>query len=85
MSGTTPNFNSGYGFIQADSALVVPTLSLAAAIDPARQFDHAHLVVDLRDGLHRVEHTRHDLERGTGNERQHDTDSHRRGHARPIR
>jgi hypothetical protein len=31
MSGTTPNFNSGYGFIQADSALVVPTLSLAAA------------------------------------------------------
>ncbi len=34
MSGTTPNFNSGYGFIQADSALVVPTLSLAAASIP---------------------------------------------------
>jgi hypothetical protein len=30
MSGTTPNFNSGYGFIQADSAFVVPTLTLAA-------------------------------------------------------
>jgi Subtilase family len=30
MSATTPNFNSGYGFIQADTALVVPTLSLAA-------------------------------------------------------
>ena len=30
MSGTTPNFNSGYGFVQADAALVVPTLSLAA-------------------------------------------------------
>jgi Subtilase family len=30
MTGTTPNFNSGYGFIQADTALVVPTLSVAA-------------------------------------------------------
>jgi hypothetical protein len=30
MSAATPNFNSGYGFIQADSALVAPTLSLAA-------------------------------------------------------
>jgi len=30
MSGATPNFNSGYGFIQADSAFVVPTLTLAA-------------------------------------------------------
>jgi Subtilase family len=34
MSGTTPNFNSGYGFIQADSALVVPTLTLAAPSIP---------------------------------------------------
>jgi len=31
MSGTTPNFESGYGFIQADTALVVPTLALTAA------------------------------------------------------
>jgi Subtilase family len=31
MSGATPNFNSGYGFIQATSALVVPTLTLSAA------------------------------------------------------
>jgi subtilase family protein len=31
MSGTTPNFNSGYGFIRADTAFVVPTLSLAAS------------------------------------------------------
>jgi Subtilase family len=30
MGATTPNFNSGYGFIQADSAFVVPTLVLAA-------------------------------------------------------
>jgi Subtilase family len=30
MSAATPNFNSGYGFIQADTALVVPTLSLSA-------------------------------------------------------
>ncbi len=30
MSGSTPNFNSGYGFIQADTALVVPSLSLAS-------------------------------------------------------
>jgi hypothetical protein len=35
MSGTTPNFNSGYGFIQADAALALiapgpPTLTLAA-------------------------------------------------------
>jgi hypothetical protein len=28
MSGATPNFNSGYGFIQADAALVVPIVSL---------------------------------------------------------
>ena len=34
MSSTTPNFNSGYGFIQADAALVVPTLTLAAASIP---------------------------------------------------
>jgi hypothetical protein len=30
MSSTTPNFNSGYGFIQADAAFVVPTLTLGA-------------------------------------------------------
>jgi len=30
MSTTSPNFNSGYGFIQADTALVVPTLTLGA-------------------------------------------------------
>jgi hypothetical protein len=29
MSTSTPNFSSGYGFIQADTALVVPTLSLS--------------------------------------------------------
>jgi hypothetical protein len=34
MSGTTPNFDSGYGFIQADTALVVPTLALTAASIP---------------------------------------------------
>jgi len=34
MSSTTPNFNSGYGFIQADAAFVVPTLTLAAASVP---------------------------------------------------
>jgi hypothetical protein len=34
MSATTPNFNSGYGFIQADAAFVVPTLTLAAASIP---------------------------------------------------
>jgi hypothetical protein len=34
MSGATPNFDSGYGFIQADSALVVPTLTLAAQSIP---------------------------------------------------
>jgi hypothetical protein len=31
MSTPSPNFNSGYGFIQADKALVVPTLTLAAS------------------------------------------------------
>ena len=31
MSGATPNFDSGYGFIQADAALVVPTLTMSAA------------------------------------------------------
>ena len=30
MSSPSPNFNSGYGFVQADTALVVPTLTLAA-------------------------------------------------------
>jgi len=30
MTGTTPNFSSGYGFIQADAALVVPALTLSA-------------------------------------------------------
>ena len=30
MSTSTPNFSSGYGFIQADSALVIPTLTLSA-------------------------------------------------------
>jgi hypothetical protein len=34
MSGATPNFDSGYGFIQAESALVVPTLTLAAQSIP---------------------------------------------------
>jgi subtilase family protein len=31
MSTTTPNFDSGYGFIQADAAFAVPTLTLAAS------------------------------------------------------
>ena len=31
MSASAPNFNSGYGFIQADSAFAVPTLTLAAS------------------------------------------------------
>jgi hypothetical protein len=31
MSTSTPNFSSGYGFIQADTALVIPTLTLSAA------------------------------------------------------
>ncbi len=30
MSTPSPNFSSGYGFIQADTALVIPTLSLSA-------------------------------------------------------
>jgi len=34
MSSTTPNFNSGYGFIQADLAFVVPTFTLGAASIP---------------------------------------------------
>jgi hypothetical protein len=34
MSSTTPNFNSGYGFIQAGAAFVVPTLTLAATSIP---------------------------------------------------
>jgi hypothetical protein len=34
MSSTTPNFESGYGFIQATSAFVVPTLTLAATSIP---------------------------------------------------
>jgi len=34
MSTPSPNFNSGYGFVQADTALVVPTLTLAAASIP---------------------------------------------------
>lgn len=34
MGSATPNFNSGYGFIQADAAFVVPTLTLAAASIP---------------------------------------------------
>jgi len=34
MSSTTPNFYSGYGFIQADAAFVVPTLTLGAASIP---------------------------------------------------
>jgi hypothetical protein len=29
MSSSSPNFSSGYGFIQADTALVIPTLSLS--------------------------------------------------------
>ncbi len=31
MSGTTPNFDSGFGFVRADTALVVPTLTLTPA------------------------------------------------------
>ena len=34
MSSTTPNFNSGYGFIQANTAFVVPTLTLGATSIP---------------------------------------------------
>ena len=34
MASASPNFNSGYGFIQADTALVVPTLSLSAPSVP---------------------------------------------------
>jgi hypothetical protein len=34
MSSTSPNFNSGYGFIQADAAFVVPTLTLGASFIP---------------------------------------------------
>ena len=34
MSSTTPNFDSGYGFIQANGAFVVPTLTLAATSIP---------------------------------------------------
>ena len=31
MSASTPNFSTGYGFIQADTALVIPTLSLSVS------------------------------------------------------
>jgi hypothetical protein len=34
MTSPTPNFYSGYGFIQADAAFVVPTLTLAATSIP---------------------------------------------------
>ncbi|MGC1388341.1 MAG: S8 family serine peptidase [Steroidobacteraceae bacterium] len=34
MASSSPNFNSGYGFIQADTALVVPTLTLSAPSIP---------------------------------------------------
>jgi hypothetical protein len=34
MSTPSPNFQSGYGFVQADTALVVPTLTLDAASIP---------------------------------------------------
>jgi hypothetical protein len=34
MNTTTPNFNSGYGFIQADAAFVVPTVTLASSSIP---------------------------------------------------
>ncbi|HEY3852240.1 MAG TPA: S8 family serine peptidase [Steroidobacteraceae bacterium] len=34
MSTSTPNFSSGYGFIQADAALVIPTLSLSVLSIP---------------------------------------------------
>jgi hypothetical protein len=34
MSSTTPNFYSGYGFIQANTAFVVPTLTLGATSIP---------------------------------------------------
>jgi len=34
MSSASPNFNSGYGFIQADTALVVPILTLSAPSIP---------------------------------------------------
>ena len=34
MSTSTPNFSSGYGFIQADAALVIPTLSLSVPSIP---------------------------------------------------
>ena len=34
MGSPSPNFNSGYGFIQADTALVVPTLTLSAPSIP---------------------------------------------------
>jgi Subtilase family len=34
MSGAIPNFDSGYGFIQADRALVVPALTLTASSIP---------------------------------------------------
>jgi len=34
MSGASPNFSSGYGFIQADTALVVPILTLSAPSIP---------------------------------------------------
>jgi hypothetical protein len=34
MASASPNFNSGYGFIQADTALVVPILTLSAPSIP---------------------------------------------------
>jgi hypothetical protein len=34
MASSSPNFNSGYGFIQADTALVVPILTLSAPSIP---------------------------------------------------
>ena len=44
MSSTTPNFNSGYGFIQADAALRCADAHARRRLHPARQLDHARLV-----------------------------------------
>ena len=54
MSTSTPNFSSGYGFIQADTALVIPTLSLSAPSIALGLDGHAHVDLGLRHELHRV-------------------------------
>ena len=70
MSATTPNFNSGYGFIQADAALARDPshrshTHAGSSFHRRREFDHDQLVVRQRRELHGVGK----LERNPGEQR----------------